>query len=167
MQNKVLYIIYWTVIFIVSTSMFVYGIIKPFQFMEINDSVHNHLSEGHKLMWNFYSYTKTYPIIIGVFEIIGAIGLLFNRTRIFACLLLTTILVNIILQDYFYEISALNSSIFYQILIFIILLIDRKKVVEIFSKLFEVKTKIKPNWLLIVLSLLFAVGFKLIETNFL
>ena len=166
MQNKVLYIIYWTAIFIVSTSMFVYGIIKPFQFMEINNSV-NHLSEGHKLMWNFYSYTKTYPIIIGVFEIIGAIGLLFNRTRIFACLLLTTILVNIILQDYFYEISALNSSIFYQILIFIILLIDRKKVVEIFSKLFEVKTKIKPNWLLIVLSLLFAVGFKLIETNFL
>ena len=167
MQNKVLYIIYWTVIFIVSTSMFVYGIIKPFQFMEINDSVNNHLSEGHKLMWNFYSYTKTYPIIIGVFEIIGAIGLLFNRTRIFACLLLTTILVNIILQDYFYEISALNSSIFYQILIFIILLIDRKKVVEIFSKLFEVKTKIKPNWLLIVLSLLFTVGFKLIETKFL
>ena len=167
MQNKVLYIIYWTAIFIVSTSMFVYGIIKPFQFMEINDSVNNHLSEGHKLMWNFYSYTKTYPIIIGVFEIIGAIGLLFNRTRIFACLLLTTILVNIILQDYFYEISALNSSIFYQILIFIILLIDRKKVVEIFSKLFEVKTKIKPNWLLIVLSLLFAVGFKLIETKFL
>ena len=164
MQNKVLYIIYWVAIFIVSTSMFVYGIIKPFQFMEINNSV-NHLSEGHKLMWNFYSYTKTYPIIIGVFEIIGAIGLLFNRTRIFACLLLTTILVNIILQDYFYEISALNSSIFYQILIFIILLIDRKKVVEIFSKLFEVKTKIKPNWLLIILSLLFAVGFKFIETK--
>ena len=167
MQNKVLYIIYWTAIFIVSTSMFVYGIVKPFQFMELNDSVNNHLSEGHKLMWNFYSYTKTYPIIIGVFEIIGAIGLLFNRTRIFACLLLTTILVNIILQDYFYEISALNSSIFYQILIFIILLIDRKKVVEIFSKLFEVKTKIKPNWLLIVLSLLLAVGFKLIETKIL
>ena len=167
MQNKVLYIIYWTAIFIVSTSMFVYGIIKPFQFMEINDSVNNHLSEGHKLMWNFYSYTKTYPIIIGVFEIIGAIGLLFNRTRIFACLLLTTILVNINLKDNFYEISALNSSIFYQILIFIILLIDRKKVVEIFSKLFEVKTKIKPNWLLIVLSLLLAVGFKLIETKIL
>ena len=167
MQNKVLYIIYWTAIFIVSTSMFVYGIIKPFQFMEINDSVNNHLSEGHKLMWNFYSYTKTYPIIIGVFEIIGAIGLLFNRTRIFACLLLTTILVNIILQDYFYEISALNSSIFYQFLIFIILLIVQKKFVEIFSKLFEVKTKIKPNWLLIVLSLLLAVGFKLIETKIL
>ena len=52
-------------------------------------------------------------------------------------------------------------------LIFIILLIDRKKVVEIFSKLFEVKTKIKPNWLLIVLSLLLAVGFKLIETKIL
>ena len=167
MQSKVLYIIYWAAIFTVSISMFVYGIVKPAQFTNMDNIINNHLSEGHRLMWNFYSYTKTYPIIIGVFEIIGAIGLLFNRTRIFACLLLTTILVNIILQDYFYEISALNSSIFYQILIFIILLIDRKKVVEIFSKLFEVKTKIKPNWLLIVLSLLFAVGFKLIETKFL
>ena len=147
--------------------MFVYGIVKPAQFTDMDNIINNHLSEGHRLMWNFYSYTKTYPIIIGVFEVIGAITLLFRRTRIFACLLLTTILVNIILQDYFYEISALNSSIFYQNLIFIILLIDRKKVVEIFSKLFEVKTKIKPNWLLIVLSLLFAVGFKLIETKFL
>ena len=167
MQSKVLYIIYWAAIFTVSISMFVYGIVKPAQFTDMDNIINNHLSEGHRLMWNFYSYTKTYPIIIGVFEVIGAITLLFRRTRIFACLLLTTILVNIILQDYFYEISALNSSIFYQILIFIILLIDRKKVVEIFSKLFEVKTKIKPNWLLIVLSLLFAVGFKLIETNFL
>ena len=167
MQSKVLYIIYWAAIFTVSISMFVYGIVKPAQFTNMDNIINNHLSEGHRLMWNFYSYTKTYPIIIGVFEIIGAIGLLFNRTRIFACLLLTTILVNIILQDYFYEISALNSSIFYQILIFIILLIDRKKVVEIFSKLFEVKTKIKPNWLLIVLSLLLAVGFKLIETKIL
>ena len=167
MQSKVLYIIYWAAIFTVSISMFVYGIVKPAQFTNMDNIINNHLSEGHRLMWNFYSYTKTYPIIIGVFEVIGAITLLFRRTRIFACLLLTTILVNIILQDYFYEISALNSSIFYQILIFIILLIDRKKVVEIFSKLFEVKTKIKPNWLLIVLSLLFAVGFKLIETKFL
>ena len=165
MQNKVLYIIYWTAIFIVSTSMFVYGIIKPFQFMEINDSVNNHLSEGHKLMWNFYSYTKTYPIIIGVFEVIGAITLLFRRTRIFACLLLTTILVNIILQDYFYEIVALNSSILYQTLIFVILIIDRDRVIQIFSKLFELKTKLKPNWILIIISFILAIGFKFIETK--
>ncbi len=116
-------------------------------------------------MWNFYSFTKGYPIIIGIFEVIGAITLLFRRTRIFGCLLLTTILVNIILQDYFYEIVALNSSIFYQVLIFVILIIDRERVIEIFSKLFELKTKLKPNWILILISFILAIGFKFIETK--
>lgn len=149
----------------VSISMFVYGIVKPTQFTNMDNSINNHLSEGHRLMWNFYSFTKGYPIIIGFFEVIGAITLLFRRTRIFACLLLTTILFNIILQDYFYEIVALNSSIFYQALIFVILIIDKEKVIEIFSKLFELKTKLKPNWILIIISFILAIGFKFIETK--
>ncbi|WP_413531628.1 hypothetical protein [Empedobacter brevis] len=165
MKQKLIYILYWTAIFTVSISMFVYGIIKPAQFTNMDNNIHNHLSEGHQLMWNFYSFTKGYPIIIGIFEVIGAITLLFRRTRIFGCLLLTTILVNIILQDYFYDIKALSSSIFYQALIFVILIIDRKRVIEIFSKLFEFKTKLKPNWILIIISFILAIGFKLIETK--
>ena len=145
--------------------MFVYGIEKPTQFTNMDNSINNHLSEGHRLMWNFYSFTKGYPIIIGIFEVIGAITLLFRRTRIFACLLLTTILINIILQDYFYEIVALNSSIFYQVLVFVILIIDKERVIEIFSKLFELKTKLKPNWILIIISFILAIGFKFIETK--
>lgn len=145
--------------------MFVYGIIKPTQFTNMDNIINNHLSEGHRLMWNFYSFTKGYPIIIGIFEMIGAITLLFRRTRIFGCLLLTTILINIILQDYFYEIVALNSSIYYQVLIFVILIIDRERVIEIFSKLFELKTKLKPNWILILISFILAIGFKFIETK--
>ena len=165
MRQKLIYILYWAAIFTVSISMFVYGILKPTQFANTSNAINNHLSEGHRLMWNFYSYTKTYPIIIGVFEVIGAITLLFRRTRIFACLLLTTILVNIILQDYFYEIVALNSSILYQTLIFVILIIDRDRVIQIFSKLFELKTKLKPNWILIIISFILAIGFKFIETK--
>ncbi|WP_291120598.1 hypothetical protein [Empedobacter sp. UBA7248] len=165
MRQKLIYILYWAVIFTVSISMFVYGILKPAQFTNMDNNINNHLSEGHRLMWNFYSFTKGYPIIIGIFEVIGAITLLFRRTRIFACLLLTTILVNIILQDYFYEIVALNSSIYYQVLIFVILIIDRERVIEIFSKLFELKTKLKPNWILILISFILAIGFKFIETK--
>ena len=165
MRQKLIYILYWAAIFTVSISMFVYGILKPTQFANTSNAINNHLSEGHRLMWNFYSYTKTYPIIIGVFEVIGAITLLFRRTRIFACLLLTTILVNIILQDYFYEIVALNSSILYQTLIFVILIIDRDRVIQIFSKLFELKTKLKQNWILIIISFILAIGFKFIETK--
>ncbi|TGN27258.1 hypothetical protein [Empedobacter tilapiae] len=165
MKQKLIYILYWAAIFTVSISMFVYGIIKPTQFTNMDNNINNHLPEGHRLMWSFYSFTKGYPIIIGIFEVIGAITLLFRRTRIFGCLLLTSILVNIILQDYFYEIVALNSSIFYQVLIFVILIIDRERVIEIFSKLFELKTKLKPNWILIIISFILAIGFKFIKTK--
>ena len=90
-------------IFIVSGSMLVYGIAKPIQFQNFTPADHSSLSEGHQLMWKFYSYTKAYPIIIGVFEVIGAISMLFNRTRVFRCFLLTIILGNIIVQDYLYD----------------------------------------------------------------
>lgn len=157
MKQKLIYILYWAAIFTDSISMFVYGIAKPTQFANTSNVINNHLSEGHQLMWNFYSFTKLYPIIFGIFEVIGAITLLFRRTRIFACLLLTTILVNIILQDYFYEISALRISIYLQILIFIILIIDYKRLISIFNKLFEINTTEKPKWVLIIIAFFMAV----------
>ena len=158
MKSKLLYIIYWAAIFTVSIMMFIYGIMKPSQFMNMDHSIKNiHLSEGHRLMWCFYSYTKTYPIIIGVFEILGAITLLFRRTRISACILLSTILFNIILQDYFYEITALNVSIYLQLLILVILLIDYKRVKEIIKKLFENHPAEKPNSILIGIGFIIAI----------
>ena len=157
MRQKLIYILYWAAIFTVSISMFVYGIAKPVQFANTSNTINNHLSEGHQLMWNFYGFSKGYPIIIGIFEVIGAITLLFRRTRIFACLLLTTILVNIILQDYFYEISALRISIYLQFFIFIILIIDFRKVKEIFIKLFENQSTEKPKWVLIIIAFFMAV----------
>ncbi|WP_312355861.1 hypothetical protein [Empedobacter sp.] len=80
MKQKLIYILYWSAIFTVSISMFVYGIVKPTQFTNMDNSINNHLSEGHRLMWNFYSFTKGYPIIIGIFEVIGAI-VIFPKKR--------------------------------------------------------------------------------------
>ena len=102
--HKAFYTLKWILIFIVAGSMVVYGIAKPIQFTAFTAGSNTDFSEGHIIMWNFYSYTKVYPIIIGAFEVIGAGALLFKRTRIFGCLLLTIILGNIILQDYLYEI---------------------------------------------------------------
>lgn len=157
MTQKLIYIIYWAAIFTVSGLMFIYGISKPAQFSNVTNITNTQLSEGHKLMWTFYSYTKEYPIIIGVIEIIGAITLLFNRTRIFGCILLSTVLINIILQDYFYDISALGVSIYLQILILLILIIDYKRLKEILTKLFEVKPKEKSNWILILVGFILAI----------
>ncbi|OBW41893.1 hypothetical protein AB670_01708 [Chryseobacterium sp. MOF25P] len=163
-KEKLLYLLYWIMIFTVSGSMISYGIGKPLQFENLANSTNVHLSEGHKIMWTFYSYTKTYPLIIGFFEIVGGVLLLFNRTRIFACLLLTTMLINIIIQDYFYQISALSSAIFYQILIIIILLFDYDKVKNIVQELFK-NQKNQKNIILIILALILALVVKYLEAR--
>ncbi len=163
-KEKLLYLIYWIIIFTVSGSMIIYGIGKPLQFENLTNSTNVDLSEGHKIMWTFYSYTKAYPLIIGFFEIVGGALLLFNRTRIFACLLLTTMLINIIIQDYFYQISALSSAIFYQILILIILLFDHDKVKNVVLELFKNQKK-NRDLILLIIALILSFGVKYLETR--
>ncbi len=163
-KEKLFYVIYWVIIFTVSGSMIIYGIGKPLQFENLANSTNPNLSEGHKIMWTFYSYTKAYPLIIGFFEIVGGVLLLFNRTRIFACLLLTTMLINIIIQDYFYQISALSSAIFYQMLIIIILLFDYDKVKNIVQELFKNQKK-NRHIILLIIALILSFGVKYLETR--
>ena len=115
-------VIYWVSIFIISSSMFIYGLSKPTQFENTGNFANISTLSGQQLMWIFYGYSKIYPIIIGLFEILGALTILFRKTRIFGCLILTTILINIIIQDYIFNIVALSSAIYYQILIIIILM---------------------------------------------
>ncbi|MGE6397253.1 hypothetical protein [Chryseobacterium scophthalmum] len=163
-KEKLLYLIYWVIIFTVSGSMIIYGIGKPLQFENLANSTNANLSEGHKIMWTFYSYTKAYPLIIGFFEIVGGVLLLFTRPRIFACLLLTTMLINIIIQDYFYQISALSSAIFYQILVLIILLFDYDKVKNIVQELFKNQNK-NRHIILLIIALILSFGVKYLETR--
>jgi len=83
---------------------------------------------GMQLMWAFYGYSKTYAIIIGCFEIIGGLLILFKRTRVIGCLVVTTILVNVILQDFFYEVNygAFKAAMIYQSIILILLWLNKK-----------------------------------------
>lgn len=149
-QQKLNYVIYWVIVFLVAGSMFVYGIAKPYQFAGFKSGVNSGLSEGHQVMWTFYSFTKAYPIMIGIVEVLGAIALLFQRTRILGCLILTIVLTNIIIQDYLYDIAALPSAIFYQVLIFIILIIDRGKVKDVIKQMLKSDTKSRSIILLAV-----------------
>ena len=163
-QNKIKYLFYWIIIFIVSGSMIVYGISKPIQFQSFKDSVNVNVSEGQRLMWTFYSYSLAYPVIIGICEIAGGVSLLFSRTRIFGCVLLTIVLSNIIIQDYIYQITALQSAIYYQTLILILLIFDYKKVQEIAAKLFSSNNSNK-NIALIILAFLVAILAKYLEAK--
>ena len=166
LKEKIQYTIKWIIIFIVSISMIVYGVAKPIQFSDFSNSTNVNVSEGHKIMWNFYSYSLTYPLIIGFFEILGGISLLSNRSRIFGCILLTIILSNIIIQDYIYEIVALKSAIFYQILVVIILFFDKEKLKRVIKVLFTT-SKFSKNLILIIIALIIALFVKYYETRIL
>jgi hypothetical protein len=119
----------WIVVF----AMFIYGGAKIFQFdgaSEIDKTVSE--MTGMELMWAFYGYSKSYAITLGLFEIIGGALILMKRTRIIGCLFTSTILVNVILQDIYFEVhvGALKAAILYQLLILIILWLNKDNVIQ-------------------------------------
>ncbi|TXF77768.1 hypothetical protein [Chryseobacterium sp.] len=158
------YLIYWTVIFILSASMLLYGLGKPLQFSGQEISKPAGQLTGHQLMWLFYGHSKLYPIIIGAFEVIGGLSLLHTRTRMFGCLLLSSILLNIIIQDYVYEIVAFSTAIYYQLLVIVILIFDFDQLKKILTVLFSPgKPRIKTS--VMMAALIIAVLLKLYETR--
>ena len=134
----------WSCVLYVAGIMIIFGLGKYWQF----DGFDNDQFAGMKIMWNFYSYSKPYVIILGFFEVIGAVFLLLPKTRIAGCLVLSSILINVILQDYFYEIPALFSAISLQSVVFFILWLNREPFVEGLRKISNVQKSINPKQIL-------------------
>lgn len=154
---------------IIVLAMFIYGGIKIVQFdgaAEMDKTV-SELS-GMELMWAFYGYSKAFALTIGIFEIIGGILILIKRTRIIGCLFTSTILVNVILQDIYFGVhsGALKAAILYQLLILIILWLNREKLIQGIRALLE-STKIKQTKTKFIVKLLIAfalfVGLRILE----
>lgn len=127
---------------IVALAMFIYGASKIIQFdgaAEIDKLVAD--MTGMELMWAFYGYSKAFAIILGIFELIGAVLIMNKRTRIIGCLFTSTILVNVIIQDIFFgvHLGALKAAILYQIWILVILWLNRERVIR------GIKTLIRSN----------------------
>ncbi|WP_313254672.1 hypothetical protein [Empedobacter sp.] len=159
-------IIYWAFIFFISFSMIIYGILKPLQFENFTNSTNIGVSQGHKLMWTFYSYNKLYPIIIGVLEILGGVTIIFNRTRIIGYIILFTILININLQNYFFEIKALSTSMLYLIILTLLFCFDFKKIKNIFRIILEKQDNFR-NYKIILISIILAIILKVLEIRIL
>jgi hypothetical protein len=112
-------------------SMLVYGAGKYVQFEGAYDP-DKLLGEltGMQLMWAFYGYSRPFVLLMGVFEITGAALLFFKKTRLLGAFFLSTILLNIILQDIFYGVNqgALIAACFYQISLFAIMFLNKDKI---------------------------------------
>lgn len=114
----------------------IYGIGKMNQFKNANLS-DLPLSEISKpeMMWAFFGTTITYPLIIGSLQVLGAILLIFNRTKLIAAIILTPIFLNIILLDILYEIDkgALLNAVIYQVVFIFLIIQQREKITRIFN----------------------------------
>ena len=122
--------------YIVVLAMFAYGVGKIVQFdgaVNTNKTIGE--MTGMQLIWAFYGYSKPFVITLGVLEITGGLLMLIKRTRLLGCLLVSSILINVILQDIFYgvHVGALRAALIYQTLIIIILWFNRERLVQCFK----------------------------------
>jgi hypothetical protein len=145
---------------IIVLAMFIYGGAKLIQFdgaAEIDKTVSE--LTGMELMWAFYGYSKSFAMTLGIFEIIGGILILIKKTRIIGCLFTSTILVNVIFQDIYFgvHLGALKAAILYQILILIILWLNKEKLIRGIKVLLE-SNKIEQPKMKLFIKLLIAFG---------
>ena len=101
------------------------------------------------LAWVFMGRSLGYMILIGIGEIIGAVMLLFNKTKLIGTFILSVIMINVIVFDIFFldEYGALASAIIYFIMLLIILWINKEKVSSMIKTLthFDSKPKTSPK----------------------
>lgn len=89
-----------------------------------------------ELAWTFFGYSYTYIIFIGLWQVMGATMLLWERSKLLGVAILIPILANIILVDAVYGVKgAIMSAIFYFILLIFITLYNWPKVVATFKVL--------------------------------
>ena len=121
-----------------------------------------------QVMWAFYGYSKPFVYTLGILEIFGGALMFFKRTRVLGCLLVSTILINVILQDIFYSVNvgALRAAIIYQIAIIIVLWFNKDKMLQVFKILTtfdSASTSRKMFFIKIFLALLLFVVLRILE----
>lgn len=91
---------------------------------------------GFELTWNYFAHSYAFAVIIALFQIGGAILLLFRRTTLLGAAILLPVMVNIVLINFFYDISPgafMNSVLFSLGLIFLVLL-QRSALIAVFLR---------------------------------
>ena len=168
LEKRYIAILETAISWVLALGMLVYGVGKVRQFSGIT-ARDTYVSEftPMELMWAFYRASQDYVYIIGGFEILGGFLVLFYRTRLIGCLLLTAILTNIILQDIFYSVhlGALATAIWYQYLVIILMLMDYNRVKRTIVTAFTKKPKalIKYDSLMIIFLILSVIAIRIIE----
>jgi len=62
------------------------------------------------LLWATFGYGKPYQVFSGVFEVLGAVLILFRRTRAVGLVVIVSVMINVVLMNYTYQIGVLDLS---------------------------------------------------------
>ncbi|WP_298421636.1 hypothetical protein [uncultured Kordia sp.] len=97
------------------------------------------------LAWVFMGHSFSYILFVGVSQLIGAVCLLFKKTRLLGVIILIPILVNIIVFDIIFldAYAALVNAIIYFLMLLGILYFHKEKIIEVFRILTTQKKKEK------------------------
>jgi hypothetical protein len=97
------------------------------------------------LAWVFMGRSYGYMLFIGLAEVIGAVLLLFNKTKLIGTLVLIPIMVNVIVFDIFFldEYGALAGATLYLLMLLTIVVINKEKISKVIAEL--VSTKKTPQ----------------------
>ncbi|MBL7827174.1 MAG: hypothetical protein JNJ57_11115 [Saprospiraceae bacterium] len=97
---------------------------------------------GFELAWTFFGYSKFYIVFIGLAQLIGAVMLLWDRTKLLGAVLLLGILLNIIVVDFEFGVGdAIVSAIFYFSLLLLIVGLNWKQVQTVWAQLTQKATR--------------------------
>ena len=124
--NKLHYWFSQCVIVILSCITFAYGVLKLFPVqMNAPSFIDLHKSVGDlspfDLLWTTFGYGKPYQVFTGFFELSGAVLILFKRTRVAGLLIIISVMLNVIMLNYTYQVGVLVTS-FYILLLALFLL---------------------------------------------
>jgi hypothetical protein len=90
--------------------------------------------DGFQLTWNYFAHSYAFAVIIATFQIGGSILLLFRRTTLLGAAILLPVMVNIVLINYFYDISpgAFMNSVLFSLGLLFLLLLQRAALIRVF-----------------------------------
>ena len=115
--NRLLYWFSGALIVVLSCIVFSYGNIKVFSVQMAAPSLSTLETpvgalRPFDLLWSTFGYGSPYQIFTGVAEASSAILILFRRTRVAGLLIIASVMVNVIMLNYTFQIGVLMLSFF-------------------------------------------------------
>lgn len=100
-------------------------------------------ASGFSLAWTFMGHSYAYILFVGLFQLLGAWFLLWNKTKLIGALILLPIMLNIIVFDIIFldVYPALANAIIVYLMLLLILFFNKEVVIDIVNKLTNFQSK--------------------------